>query len=176
MLTMALIFILAQVTAEALYYPLVHFYPFKRAFEGRALARVPLGFPVVDHHYRQGSISTSQRIADMVLRERGKNVLIITYTAYYSYVLRYRETDDVLPRERLPCGNNSLWKYKTMHNVFYLFRFREFRSTKELIRTAIGCLDTEDVFIHLAWKSRDHETDESGLYLTETEKHRILDE
>tara|TARA_B100000315_G_C14549887_1_gene575220 strand:- start:121 stop:765 length:645 start_codon:yes stop_codon:yes gene_type:complete len=70
---LVLLLIVTQITAVAIYYPLIKIFPFKIEVDGRILSTFPLGFPPVDYHYRQRAIYGREKIAKMVAKEKDQD-------------------------------------------------------------------------------------------------------
>ena len=121
---LVLLLIVTQITAVAIYYPLIKIFPFKIEVDGRILSTFPLGFPPVDYHYRQRAIYGREKIAKVVAKEKDHDVVIIgsgrELTVYEYYLHQFR---NITSHNRLIIDDIIFKRYITPENVFLIFDF-----------------------------------------------------
>ena len=172
---LVLLLILTQVFAAALYYPLIKMFPFKIEVGSRVLSTFPLGFPPVDHHYRQRAIWGREKIAKVIVKEKDQDVLIMgsgrELTVYEYYIQKFRDINSI---NRVMIDDISFKRYITPENVFLIFDFNYNWQMKDPFHRIINGSKIGFGKIHLMPYWKKYPLDRETFFLTKESIEKIL--
>lgn len=185
-IALAVVLILAQVAVVLAYQGLIRQYPFKTRFEGRALASVPLGFPLVDYVYRQKYLDRMHQVAREVTATKKGTVLIIDGKGsemFYDWYLRRQRK--ILWETPIHCQDVSLVIIQTKTNAFWTLNVAYALFHQDPIDRAIRCIhhfynpwpvisDQTDLKVHVAPYWTEYPFKTKGLFLNQDQIKKIL--
>jgi hypothetical protein len=174
-LALSLMVILSHAITAALYYPLVKIYPFKQEIEGRVIASFPVGSFFVEQHYRQTVISGLAQIAELIMKEKDKNVLIIGGDGFMYYEYYLYQNRKVLSKEGIKYNGIELIKYITIENEFYFLSLDYNWLTHDPIRKTIESLKDKQISIHVVPFWKENPTPYGQLFLNEQAINKLLE-
>ncbi len=167
--------VFAQIVSEAVYYPLVRIYPFILEIEGRTLANFPIGFPPLDHYYKQKSISSASAAAKRVVDEKDADVLIIARGSgvkYYEYFIqRYRQIRSIQTFLHDPLVFRRI---VTRENEFLFLNLDHNRKIEDPIKRSMAYIDGKGFKIHIMPHWKEYRVDHRHLFLTKASVGDLL--